>query len=80
MLEWKADAAHKSATHEDKDKDVWLETIYHLHSFSTSCSPMIGQGHLAGQSKFISRNYLSLIDGGTTPKIIVYEKLNISLP
>ena len=48
MVEWKADAAHKSATQEDLDKDVWLETIYHLQSFSTSCSPMIGQGHLAG--------------------------------
>ena len=37
-------------------------------------------GHLAGQSKFIIRNYLAFICGGTTITINYYEKLSISLP
>ena len=39
---------------------------------------MVGQGHLADQSKFIGRNYLSFIDGVTTLNINYYET-NISL-
>ena len=41
---------------------------------------MVGEGHLAGQSKFIGRNYLTFVIGGTTVYINYYEKLNRSLP
>ena len=50
-----------------------------LHSFSTTCFPMVVQGHLACQSKFIGRNYLFFISGGTTAYINYQEKFNRSL-
>ena len=54
--------------------------LSHLRSSSTSCSQMVGQRRLAGQSKFIGRNYLSFISGGTTLNMNYYEKLNRSPP
>ena len=41
---------------------------------------MIGQGPLAGQSKFFGRNYLPFNNKGKTLNINNYEKLNRSLP
>ena len=64
---------HTVVHKKDLDKDVWLKTFSHLHSSSTSCSQMVGQGHLAGQTKFIGRSYLSFMNGGTTLNIYFYE-------
>ena len=47
---------------------------------STSFSPMVDPGYLAGQSKFISSDYLPFSDRGTTPYMNYYEFLNRSLP
>ena len=52
----------------------------HLFSSSTSCSQMVGQGKLAGQSKSFGRDYLCVIIGGTTLNMNNYEKLNRALP
>ena len=41
---------------------------------------MGGQGYLAGQSKFISSDYLPFSDRWTTPYMNYYEFLNRSLP
>ena len=40
--------------------------FFHLHSSSTSCSEMVGQGHFCKPIKIFGRSYLPFINGGTT--------------
>ena len=42
------------------------KNLSHLHSSSSSCSQMVGQGHQCQPIKFFGRNYLLFINGGTT--------------
>ena len=79
--DWKrSGCSTKSATQKYLDRHFWLKNLSHSHSSSTYYFQMIGQGPLAGQSKFFGRNYLPFNDGGTSLNIYNYEKLNRSLP
>ena len=43
-----------------------VKNFFHLHSSSTSCSEMVGQGHFCKPIKIFGRSYLPFINGGTT--------------
>ena len=55
-------------TQKDLDRNVWLKTIWEqdvdLHSSSTSCSQIGGQGHLAGNQTFWKELSPLSIEGG----------------
>ena len=42
-----------------------LKICFTFTYFPTSCSHLVGQGHIAGQLKFISVSYLPFNDGKT---------------
>ena len=44
---------HIKCYQKDLGKDISLNFVSHLYSFSTFCSQMVGQGHFASQSIFL---------------------------